>query len=148
MINFKNITQAAETLLIENLGDDYIIERNAVRAADPFRVARDGKKGWIGVYRGSLTYEAYASGSIPWKVDIRLVVEAQVASVESTEDCEDKLCDAEKEIIDILEVDRKSGKLGGYVHNIIGYEINYEINEDEATYYQSVLITIIAEVRT
>ncbi len=71
-----------------------------------------------------------------------------MASVKSQEDCEDKLCDAEKEIIDILEDDRKDGKMGGYLHNIVGFEIDYETNEDDQTYYQAVLITPIAQVRT
>jgi hypothetical protein len=148
MINFKNITQAAETLLIQNVGDDYVIERNAVRAADAFRVMRDGKKGWIGIYRGNLKYDAHTVGATPWMVQVRFVLEIQVASVKSADDCEDKLCDAEKEIIDILETNRKGGKIGGYVDNIIGYEIDYEMNEAEATYYQAALITVIAEVRT
>lgn len=109
---------------------------------------RDGKKGWIGIYRGNMTYEAFAIGSRPWKAKIRLVIEIQVSSTKSADDCEDRLCDAEKEIIDILEVDRKSGKLGGYVENIVGYEIDYDINQSEQTFYQAAIITVIAEQRT
>ena len=152
MINFKNITQAVETLLNASFGDDYVIERNPVRAADPFRVMRDGLKGWIGIYRGNIRYNAHASGSLPYLAELRFTIEIQVASVKSADDCEDKLCDAEKEIIDFFETNRKAGapngKLKGYVDNIIGYETEYEMNEDNATYYQAVLITPIAEVRT
>lgn len=147
MINFKNITQALETLLTQNVGDDYVIERNPVRPADAFKVMRDGKKGWIGIYRGTIRYNPYASGSAPYLAEIRFTLEIQVASVKSADDCEDKLCDAEKTIIDLLETDRKAGKIGGYVDNITGYEIEYEMNEDNATYYQAALITPIAEVR-
>ena len=147
MINFKNITQAAETLLTSQVGDSYTIERNPVRPAEPSRIIRDGKKGWIGIYRGSLKYDAHTVSATPWLVTISFTIEIQVASFASAEDAEDRLCDAEKEIIDILEADRRSGKLGGYVHNIVGYEINYDVNEDEQTYYQAAIITINAEVR-
>lgn len=148
MINFKNITQAAETLLTAQAGDDFVIERNPVRPAEPLKVMRDGKKGWIGIYRAGVKYEPYATGSIPWIANIRFTVEIQVASTKSGDDCEDKLCDAEKQVIDIFEADRKTAKLSGYVANIIGYEIEYAVNEDEQTYYQAALITVIAEQRT
>ena len=148
MLNFKNITQAAETLLIQNAGEDYTIERNAVRPSDAIGIMRNGKKGWIGIYRGSIGYEPHSTGAIPWMAAIRFVIEIQIASIESADDCEDRLCDAEKEIMDILETNRKGAKLGGYVNNIIGYEVEYEMNEVEATYYQAALITVIAEVRT
>lgn len=148
MINFKNITQAAETLLKGEVGDSYLIERNPVRPAEPFKIMRDGKKGWIGIYRASIKYDPYSIGSMPWLATIRFTVEIQVVSTASADDCEDKLCDAEKEIIDVFEADRKSGKLSGYVSNIVGYDIEYDINENEQTYYQAALITVIAEQRT
>jgi len=148
MINFKNITQAAVDLLITQAGDDFIIERNPVRPADPVKVMRDGKKGWIGVYRSGLKYDPYAVGATPWLATMRFVVEIQVASTATPEDCEDRLCDAEKQILDIFEADRKTGKLSGTVHNITGFEITYEVNADEQTYYQAALITVIAELRT
>ena len=147
MINFKDITKAAENLFIEEVGGSYWIERNAVRPVDPIYVQRDGKKAWLGIYRNSLSYEAHTTGATPWLVEVRFVVEIQTASLISADDCEDKLCDAEKEIIDVLEADRKSGKLSGTVHNIVGYDIAYELNEDEKTYYQAALITVIAQVR-
>ncbi len=148
MINFKNITKANETLFIANLGNDYSIERNPVRPADPSKAMRDGKKGWIGIYRGRVVYEPHSIGDKPYMAAIEWLVEVQVASVKSREDCEDRLCDSEKEVIDVIENDRKAGKMGGYIDNIIGYEIDYEMNETENSYYQSALITIKAEQRT
>jgi hypothetical protein len=148
MINFKQITQANETLFIANLGNDYSIERNPVRPAEPSKIMRDGKKGWIGIYRGRVVYDPHSIGSKPYLATIEWLNEIQVASTKSREDCEDRLCDAEKEVVDVLETDRKGAKMGGYIENIIGYEIEYEMNEDDATYYQSALITIKAEQRT
>jgi len=148
MINFKQITQANETLFQANLGNDYLIERNPVRPADASKIMRDGKKGWIGIYRGRIKYEPHTTGSTPYMANIEWLNEIQVASTKSREDCEDRLCDAEKEVIDVIETDRKAAKMGGYISNIIGYEIDYEMNETETTYYQSALITIRAEQRT
>jgi hypothetical protein len=147
MINFKHITQANETLFKANLGNDYSIERNPVRPVDPSKAMRDGKKGWIGIYRGHAEYEPHAIGDKPYMAAIEWLVEIQIASINSREDCEDRLCDAEKEVIDVIETDRKSGKMGGFIDNIKGYRIDYEMNESERTYYQSALITIKAEQR-
>lgn len=148
MINFKQITQANETLFNAQLGTNYSIERNPVRPADPVKAMRDGKRGWVGIYRGRTIYEPHSVGDKPYMASIEWLVEVQVASVKSRDDCEDRLCDAEKEVIDVIETDRKAGKMGGFVDNIVGYEINYEMNETKNTYYQSALITIRAEQRT
>jgi len=148
MINFKHITQAIETLFTAELGNDFSIERNPVRPSDPVRVMRSGKDGWIGIYRGPIKYAPHSTGPINYMADIEIMIEIQVASTASADDCEDRLADAEKRVIDVLELDRKGAKLGGYIDNIIGFDIDYEMNQNEATYYQAAIITIKAEQRT
>jgi hypothetical protein len=142
MINFKLITQALEKLLIENLDSkDYNIERNPMR---PSSAEKAADKAWIGIYRGSIEYIAHSTGSQPWLAQIETIVEIQVASLTSAEDCEDKLCDAEKEVLDLLTNNKK---IGGTIDMTNGFSVEYEINADEQTFYQAAIITIRGEQR-
>lgn len=142
MINYKNITQGVETILNDNLSG-YTITRNAERNVDPDIAARG--KGWIGIYRGPLNYESHTIGTTPWMAEINIKVEIQVASMKSGDDAEDKLQDAEKEIIDVLTANKK---LNNTVDMTNGYEIDYEYNADEQIYHHAAIITIKAEART
>ncbi len=141
MINFKDITQGVEKLLKDNL-NGYAIVRNEERNIDP-SVATQGK-GWIGIYRGSLDYETATIGNIPWLVAIEIIVEVQAADMKSGAKAEDKLQDAEKEVLDVLVSDKK---LNSTVEMTNGYSIEYEYNKDEQIYHHSALITIHAEKR-
>lgn len=144
MVNFKAITQGVESLLRENLSSyDYLIERNPIRPDDPYKAAQS--LAWVGIYRGTLEYNSHTTGNQPFLVEIEVVIEIQVASLESAEDAEDKLCDAEIAILNILKTDKK---LNSTVDHINGYGIEYEMNEAEATFYQSSIITVRAEVRS
>jgi hypothetical protein len=145
MINIKLVTQKAEEIFKENLGNDYHIERNPVRPSDPAQIARLEKDGWIGIYKDAVDYEGLAVGAMPWLVKVKIVFEAQVVSLISREDCENKLADAEKDILDLLEANRN---LGNTIDTIKGYSVSYQMQEDEQTYYQAVLITIDGEART
>ncbi len=141
MINFKDITQGVEKLLKDNL-NGYAIVRNEERNVDP-SVATQGK-GWIGIYRGSLDYETATIGNIPWLVAIEIIVEVQAADMKSGAKAEDKLQDAEKEVLDVLVSDKK---LNSTVEMTNGYSIEYEYNADKNIYHHSALITIHAEKR-
>lgn len=140
MINIKLVTQAIESILNANL-TGYIIERNPERNADPNKAV----KGWIGIYRGNVNYEAYSIGSVPWKVGIEPKVEVQAASFDSGEDAEDRLQDAEKAVLDVLTANKK---LNNTVDMTNGYSIEYEFNnEGKEVYFHASIITIKAEVR-
>ncbi len=141
MINFKDITQGVEKLLNDNL-NGYTIVRNEERNVDPSLAAKN--KGWIGIYRGPLEYETTRIGSIPYTVLIDIVVEVQVADMKSGADAENKLQDAELEILTVLNSDKKLSKTVEMTH---GYSIEYEYNADEQIYFHSALITIHAEKR-
>jgi len=144
MINMKDITNGVEKVLNDNL-TDYNIERNPRRNQDPNIAAQN--KGWIGVYRGGLDYEPYTTGSQPWLAKPSVVVEIQAASFLSGSDAEDRLQDAEKEVMDVLTANKK---LNDTVNMTVGYEIKYEINEDEEAqiYFHAAVITIRTEVRS
>ena len=144
MINMKDITAGVETVLSNALAG-YTIERNPRRNQDANTAALN--KGWIGIYRGGLDYDAHTTGSQPWLAKPSVIVEVQAASFLSGEDAEDRLQDAEQEVMNALTADKK---LDGTVNMTTGYEIRYEINEDEEAeiYFHAALITIKAEVRS
>ena len=141
MINLKTITAGVETILNAGL-TGYTITRNEERNVDPNIAAQNN--GWIGIYRGRLEYETYATGSIPWMAHIEVKVEVQIASFTSGEDAEDKLQDAEKAVIDVLVANKK---LNNTVDMTNGYSIDYEYNADEEIYHHAAIITIKAEAR-
>lgn len=142
MINLSTITAGIETILNANLSG-YTIERNPRRNVDPNLAAKG--KGWIGIYRGMLSYMPHTTGATPWLATIAARVEIQVASMRSGEDAEDKLQEAETEVMEVLA---DNLTLNGTVNMTMGYEITYETNEDEQVFYHAALITIKAEVRT
>ena len=141
MINLKDITKAVETLLNQKL-TGYIITRNAERNNDPSIAAQN--KGWIGIYRKSISYEPYSTGTQKWMTFIELDIEIQVADMESGDIAENRLQDAEEEIMDLLTANKN---LNNTVAMTNGYDIAYEYNADEQIYFHSAIITIKAEVR-
>jgi len=143
MINMKDITKGVKKVLDDNLSD-YIIQRNPKRNNDPNTAAQG--KGWIGIYRAGLDYDAHTTGSQPWLAHPSVMVEIQAASFLSGEDAEDRLQDAEQEIMDVLTANKK---LDDTVNMTNGYEIKYEFNEDEEAqvYFHAAIITIKTEVR-
>ena len=138
-----DITKGVKKVLDDNL-TGYTIERNPRRNQDPNVAAMN--KGWIGIYRGGLDYDAHTTGSQPWLAKPSIIVEAQVASLLSGEDAEDKLQDAEKAVMDVLTANKK---LNDTVNMTTGYEIKYDVNEDEEAqiYFHAAIITIKTEVR-
>jgi len=142
ILNLKYITMAVESILKNNLFG-YTIERNPERNEDP-NVAAKGS-GWIGIYRGPVSYDAHTTGSTPWLVGVNIRVEVQVASMKSSEDAEDRLQDSEEEVLTVLNNNRT---LNGTVAMINGYDIDYEFNEEERIYFHASIIIIRAEVRS
>ena len=140
IINYSTITKAIESLLQNNLRG-YIITRNEERNTDPNR-AIDG--GWIGIYRGNVSYDARVIGARPWNAILRPMIEIQVASVISGSDAEEKLQAAEKEVIDILSANKT---LSGTVNMTNGYSMDYEYNPINNIYFHSVTITLNCETR-
>jgi len=140
MINLKDITQAVEILLNGNVTGAVIIERNPMRNDDPSRAV----VGWIGIYRGSLSYEPHTTGH-GYMALVEILVELQASSHQSGSDAEDILQDLEKQVIDVLKA---NPTLSGTVQNPLGYSIEYQFNADEEINFHSAVITIHAGVRT
>ena len=143
MINIKTITQAIEALFNNNL-TGYKVERNAVRNGDPSLAS---KSGWIGIYRGRVNYEP--AGTPLWAATIEIDVEVQCARYNTPGLAEDALTDAETEVLNLLNANKK---LGNTVDTTLGYDIEYDYNVDvsqeQAAYFHSSIITIRAEART
>ena len=142
ILNFANVTKAVESILKGGLSN-YMIKRNPERNVDPSKAAKGN--GWIGIYRGPLTYDAHTTGSTPWLVGLNVRVEIQVASMKSGEDAEDKLQKAEEEVLTVLTNNKD---LNGTVNQTLGYDVDYDFNEDERIWFHAAIIIIRAEVRS
>ena len=141
MINFKTILRGVEKVLRDNL-TGYTITRNEPRNQDPDTAAKGS--GWIGIYRGKLGYSSYAIGGTPWMVEVETKIEIQCASMASGEDAEDRLQDAETEVLTVLNANKK---LNNTVDMTNGYDIEYEYNDLEEVYHHAAIITLKSEAR-
>jgi hypothetical protein len=148
MINYKSITQGAETVLVAQLSDRFTIERGPKRPeGDWIPALHDG---WIGIYRLPRTYTAaYVTSNDPYMLAVQLAVEVRVVSAKSAEDCEDKLLDAEKDILDALtNTDVAYKNLAGTIGHFVSFDVEDTLDEqDDQRYYQGITITVNAEVR-
>lgn len=139
MINLKNITEALKNQLIaaNTTNKTYIITRNAHRNED----INQAVNGWIGIYRGSVDYEPHSTGPTPWLADISLRIEMQAASIQSAQDCENRLDEIEDFVVSAIESDRT---IGGKVLNLIGYGFDYPDYYDETfeVYFQESILTV------
>jgi hypothetical protein len=144
MINFIAITKAIESILKEaNVNaKSYTIERNTIINTDE-NIAFEG---WIGIYRGSVRYTPYTTGSQPYLAEIDLRIEVQAASLSSAQDCEAKLDELVDFVLGSLDNNRN---LGGVVAMVKGYEVDYDDNYAEGSdiFYQTAEINPIYEVR-
>ncbi len=137
MINYKLITQAIKSILQDNLDNTYIITRNEERNVNPNVPLRKGKL--INILRGSVSYEAYTLGTTPWLVSIKPMIEIQISSMISGEDAEDRLQDAEQEVMNVLTANKR---LNNTIAMTNGYSIEYQYNQEEQCYHHSAIITI------
>jgi hypothetical protein len=144
MINYSDITKAIESILKAGT-DGYVISRNALRNADPSIAAKG--KGWIGIYRGPVEIQPNALGGRIWIYTVKPQIEIQVASMKSGAEAEDRLQAAEKEILNVLNLNDITRRLNGTVGMSMGYSITYEYNSESQVWFHSAIITITAEVR-
>lgn len=142
MINLKLITQAVESLLKENL-TGYQVERNPERPEDPWKATASAA--WVGIYKGDTEYKGHAIGGQPWLANVNIIIEVQVASFTSEDDCEDRLLTAEAAVLSVINSNRQ---LSGTVDMVEGYTITYAENRDTQSYFQAAIITVRAQVRT
>jgi hypothetical protein len=142
MVNVKTITQAVEALLNANL-TGYQIERNPMRPDAPWKASAN--TAWVGIYRGAIEYEGHSVGAMPWLATVNIIIEVQAASALSADDCEDRLLDAQKAVLDVINSNRT---LSGTVDMVMGYTVDYEINADTQTFYQAAIITVRSQCRT
>jgi len=143
MIDYGQITAAIKTILEAGLDKTYLITRNEERNVNPNLPLRKGK--YINITRGSQSLAAYTLGNTPWLVTIKPKIELQVSSMISGQDAEDKLQDAEKAVMDVLTSNKK---LNNTVAMTLGYNIEYEYNQNEQIYHHAAIITINAQCRT
>lgn len=141
-IDFSKITKAVEDILYEEL-EGYTIVRNAKRNEDANAAAKG--KGWIGVYRASKRKTPHTLGSNnPYKYEVSIDIECQVAHMRSGNKAEDRLQAAEQEIEEALATDRT---LKSTVLTTLDSSSEYLYNKDSTYYWQAVIITVNAEVR-
>ncbi len=146
MINFSEITRALVTQL-ENYEDvinlSPVIERGEYVNVDPDRTL------WIGVYRSKANYTPRTLGrsisSFQNVSSIEILV--QESSMLSGADCEDRLEDAVRRVLDGVLSDMT---IGGTVDMVNDFEIEYLYNETviESVYFQAAVITVSVEVVT
>jgi hypothetical protein len=142
IVDYGAVTKAVEDILSKYL-TGYIITRNERKNTDP-NICIEAGTGWIGIYRGAVSYAANTIGSRPWLVDIEPLINLQVVSTFSGDDAEDRLQDAEKDVIEALENDRT---LDNTVNHVLGYELDYEYNDLNDIYHHGVNIRIKAQTR-
>ena len=147
ILNLKTITKAIEKLLKAGLLPKYknlTIQRNRLRNENPNKAAT----GWIGIYKGPTTYEAYTMGPKTWRGFPTLLIEIQYSNPRE-ETAEDKLHDIETDVLDILATNPNLD-LEDTVSFTAGFDLDYEIlsTEGASPYWHSSLITLKTEVRT
>lgn len=143
ILDYAAVTKAIEDLLCRKLAG-FIVTRNARKNADPNKCLAPGE-GWVGIYKGPINYVPHVVGNRPWLVDPEPFINIQTASMVSGNDADDRLQDAEKRVVDILESDRT---LGGTVHTILGYSMDYEYNSSTEIYFHGVNVHIMAQTRS
>ena len=143
MIDYGAITAAIKTLLVDNLGDDYTITRNEPRNVDPNRPL-EKPKGLINITRGPMGMAAHTTGARPWLATIQPIIEIQVSSMLSGEDAEDKLQDAQ---VDVMTIIGANLKLGNTVEMTNNFGFNYQYKDDDQIYFHSVQITLTCQSR-
>ena len=143
IVNYSDITKGIESILLQHL-KGYVITRNERKNTDP-NVCMEAGTGWIGIYRGPVDYEAHTIGSRPWMASPEPFINLQVVSNLSGDDAEDRLQDAEEEVVNALETDRT---LNNTVDYVMGYSMDYEYNDLENIYHHGVNIKIKAQVRS
>lgn len=139
MIDFSKITKATEAILREAPTlQSWTIERSVLENADP------GRCPWAGVYRQRVGYtpRRMGQGARNWANEIKLLIKVQASS--QVDSAEEQLESQVKEVLDVIETDRT---LRGTVRMILGYDVEYFINEQatEDTFFQQAVITITAE---
>lgn len=145
MINFKTITKALEDQLKAANAENkaYTITRNkSQNQNDSVAVA-----GWIGIYRDSQNVTPHSTGATPWMNEAKIRIEIQAASMNSEEECEEKLDELIKFVADSLNAGRKniSGTVGIITEIDVEYDDNYDT--DMQTSYQFATMTVTAEVK-
>lgn len=144
-VNLKNITTALETMLRLGLSG-YTIQRNAERNEDP-NVAMQAGSGWIGIYRGSVSYIPQFCGMANiHKAAIEIDVEIQVASMTSGDDAEDRLENAVAAVMGVLSASPEARKIGNTVDHVTGYDVAYEYNRQNEIWFHAAIVTIKSEV--
>ncbi len=142
MINVSTITDQILNWLVddENL-TGFKIERSEFLNEDPGKAAT----GWIGIYRRSVDYDPRNLGTAPnnYEGTLDFMVIVQRTSMLSGADCEDKLEESIKYVLDRMVQIPKT-----YIDHFSDIAIEYTYLEtDRATmYFQGALINFTAEV--
>ena len=147
MINLSVITKALQVQLQgAPTTAKYLdrIERGTALNLDPAYTP------WVGIYRGSISYEAktLGRGANNWLGQIELKVVVQASGNADTGEAEDALEQAISNVLAAIETDRT---IGGTVAIISGYNVSdysYRADEEQSLDFQQAEIIIKAEVRS
>lgn len=142
MINVSTIMKQVQDWLADDANlINYVIERSEFINEDPGRAVN----GWIGIYRRSVDYEPRNLGVPPnnYEADLDFMLVVQRTSMQSGADCEDKLEESIKDVLDRMVQIPKT-----YIDHFLDVTIEYTYLEaDRKTmYFQGALITFTAEV--
>lgn len=140
MIDFSIITRNIESWFKQEL-TGYTIVRNSVENIDENVAAKN--RGWLGIYKGSVSYDSARIGVVRWDATIEIIIELQCMSFQSGEDAEDRL---EKSLVEVLTLLNSDPKLNNSVGETKGFEVEYEYdkNDEKSLYTQIAIIAITA----
>lgn len=129
---------------INNDTAGYYVERNPVRDIEDAELPAENKA-WVGILKGDLNYTPYRMTTGPARFSVKgsVLVIVQVVDMESQEKADEKLTEAEKEILEVL-ADASNLKLPyngeATVGMIDGFFVEYESKSDSSAFYQASII--------
>lgn len=139
-IKFSNITQALQTAFEnDNNTKNYTIVRSESVNADPTNAAG----GWLGIYRSRVDYDprTLGKGGRNFRGDVFILLVAQITSLESGEDAEDRL---EEMVENIIQVVFNDLSVKSTLSTITGLTVTYSYNrtKEASMYFQEAIIEV------
>jgi hypothetical protein len=139
--NFNTMAKTLESIL----KDDERLAGFTVQRSEPPNETAD-RTPWIGIYKASESYEPHtiAAGQMPWKVMPGLILVLQCASLKSGSDADERLENAKRLLFEVLE---DNLTIGGTVHMVNGWDVEYEYGGGVGGYFVSATINLQGEIR-
>ncbi len=147
MINVSDITQALKSILNSNVNVSDFVKKEVT--VGEFVNADPNQAPWIGIYRGDGIYnpERIGRGSNEWELTQNIRILVQAVDLKSGEDCEVKLENYVKILLDAIWLD---STINNTVDMINSFSVEYTYSEIDrkSLSFQTAIITIEVEVKT